>query len=221
MNAPRWALPVTLVWAAALAPCVGQVENRGNIIIGGGGLGLVFSESGTGRANQPEADPAGPHVLEFSNGHQLHGTLESLDIERGRVAWRRPDVSTPLALPLAQIRRLTLDNKSKADAAPLATIKLAGSDWLNATVTSIDGDKIHLRLPDGARLTTNRAHVEWIYFSESGGVECYDGPISMAGWSSSGGWSYRDGALRALSPTAIQRQFQKLPDRVEYRMTVD
>ena len=199
-----------------------QLELRGNVIIGGGGGGLVISGLGLGSTGQTEEpDPAGGHVLEFANGHQFHGTLEALDIAGGRVTWRRPDVATPLALPLEQVRRLTLAEKSKPEATPLATIKLTGSDWLNAEVTAIEGDKIHLKFPDGTNAITDRAHVEWIYFSKRGSVECYDGPTSLAGWSSSGGWSYRDGALRALSPTPIQRQFGALPDRVEYRMTVD
>jgi hypothetical protein len=43
----------------------------------------------------------------------------------------------------------------------------------------------------------------------------------MAGWVSGGGWTYRDGALRASTPTQIGRNLGSLPDQVEYQFEID
>ncbi len=206
------------VWAALLAPGSAEVVIGGGVIINGA---IDFGRDGAVEPTLPAPDPAGPQVLEFTSGEQLHGTLEALDVARGEVTWRRSDASGPLLIPLAQISRLSSEERPRADAPARATVKFTGGDWLAAEVTAIEGDRIHLQLGDGVRCTTDRSHVEWISFSKNGAAECYDGPTSISGWIFASGWTYRDGALRASAPVPITRMFQALPDRVEYRMTVD
>jgi len=197
----------------------GQVIMGNRVIVNGGNV-IFGGEEGSEPA--PAApDPAGPQVLEFTGGQRIHGTLEALDLTLGEILWRRPDASAPLPIPLAQISRWSFDTKPAAEARPAATVKFTGGDWLTAEVTAIQGDKVQLQLPDGTPLTTSRAHIEWIYFSKTTAAETYDGPTSLAGWTSAGSWSYREGALRATTPSPISRMFQALPDRVEYRLTVD
>ncbi|MEI9892624.1 MAG: hypothetical protein WDN28_01560 [Chthoniobacter sp.] len=187
-----------------------------------------------------EPDPAGPHLIEFFDGRLLHGTLESVDLARREITWRRPDASAPLTIPIVQISRLSfvplpapqnpfveidIPRRDPPAADPKdkkihATVKFVGGDWLAAEVTNIQDNKIHLQMSDGSPLTVDRAQVDWIYFSKGAAPECYDGPTSLAGWLG-GGWVYRDGALRASSPAKLERNFASLPDQVEYSFVAD
>ncbi|MDQ3623205.1 MAG: hypothetical protein M3463_12045 [Verrucomicrobiota bacterium] len=178
-------------------------------------------EDGSSAAENAKADPAGPHRLEFSDGTRLHGTLQALDSERRELVWRRADVSGLLTLPMAQVTRLTLGGSAGRKAAVHATVKLAGGDWLTADVIGAQGSKIQLELGDGSPVTLDRAQVEWIYFSRNSAPECYDGPASLAGWVSGGGWVFRDGALRTSMVSPIGRHFEALPDQVEYLFEIN
>jgi hypothetical protein len=60
-----------------------------------------------------------------------------------------------------------------------------------------------------------------MYFSKGSAAECYEGPLSLMGWASQGGWTYREGALRVTQPGVVGRGFDALPDRVEYRFEFD
>jgi hypothetical protein len=206
----------------AIAPqlrAAGQVIIGNRVIVNGGNVFLGGEDGGEPAPAEP--DPAGPQVLEFAHGQRFHGTLEALDRTRGEILWRRPDSSAPLLIPLEQISRWNSDTKPATEVRPAATVKFTGGDWLIADVTSIQGDKVQLQLLDGTRLNTSRAHIEWLYFSKTTAAETYDGPTSLAGWTSGGSWSYRDGALRATTPSPISRMFRALPDQVEYRLLVD
>jgi hypothetical protein len=189
------------------------------------GFGLfvnnVEGDDEEGGANPSSPDPAGPQVLEFTDSTLLHGTLTSLDTASGQLTWRRADTSAPFTFPLADIGRLTLHAGTKPDAKIHATVKLTGGDWLAAEVTGLADKKVQLKLGDGSAIAIDRDAVEWIYFSKSAAPECFDGPTSFAGWVSGGGWTFRDGALRALTPAAIGREFEALPDQTEYFLEVD
>lgn len=202
-----------------------RVIDGGNVIIGGNvvildGRGGVFGDYVDSAATL-KPDPAGPQVLEFADGTRLHGTVAALNLERQELTWRRADAAVPLVFPLPQIRRLTLGGESKEDINVHATVKFRGGDWLVADVTGIEGSKVRLKLGDGTASTVNRENLEWIYISKSSAPECYDGPTSLSGWNSNGGWSYRDGALRVKAATPIGRTFGALPDQVEYRLEID
>ncbi|EDY19572.1 hypothetical protein CfE428DRAFT_2748 [Chthoniobacter flavus Ellin428] len=228
-------IAIGLVGGALTA--AGQVIIRGN-----NGKVIITGAFSNGQEKKAEPDPAGPHLIEFFDGRQLHGTLEAVDLKRGEITWRRADASAPLTIPTMLINRLTfvptagLQNEFGMEIPPLppanaappapndnttyATVKFGGGDWLRAEVTNILDNKVHLKLADGSPLAVDRAQVEWIYFSKIASPECYDGPTSLAGWSGSG-WSYHEGALHATSPQQITRTFAALPDQVEYEFTAD
>lgn len=230
---------VIIAGAVCPPPAVAQV------IFGRGGAGIVIMNDGSinGEAVKTEPDPTGPHLIEFFDGRRLHGTIEALDLAHQELTWRRGDTDTPLVIPTIEISHLSFDlsaqpqlNGALADLGGLqpvtnpsdtadnkahATIKFAGGDWLVADVTNILDNKVHLQLADNTPLVVDRARVEWIYLSKGPAPECYEGPASLSGWISAGGWSYRDGALRALNPTQIGRNFGPLPDQVEYQFEVD
>ncbi len=198
---------------------VNGINVMNGVVINGGNV--IFNLDDGSEPAKPVPDPAGSQVLDYTDGQRLHGTLSSFDPAGGQIIWQRPDAAAPLSIPSAQISRWSFENAPKPESKPGATVKFTGGDWLIANVTAIQGDKVSLQLTDGTKLTTTRAHLEWIYFSKSAAAETYDGPTSLAGWTSGGTWTYRDGALRASSPSPISRVFQSLPDQVEYRLVVD
>lgn len=234
-----------LALAARPGPAVGQVVIQGGIIQRGGvvvnqGNGIIVLNDGQS-VPAPTPDPAGPHLIEFFDGRLLHGTLESLDLTRHELTWKRNDASAPLTIPTTQINRLNFiattppanglgvefeGSIPTSKAAPAkddkmhATVNFVGGDWIVAQVTGIQDNKVHLRLADGSPLVVDRAQVDWIYFAKGFASECYDGPTSFSGWSGNG-WTYRDGALRATTPAQLARNFTSLPDQVEYDLTVD
>jgi hypothetical protein len=220
------ALWVGPAWAADEKPAAAQaaqVRIIRQVAENGFGLFVNNVDEGDedGAVNPQAPDPAGPQVLEFTDSTLLHGTLTSLDAASGLLTWHRTDTSAPFTFPLANIGRLTLHAGAKPDAKIHATVKLTGGDWLAADVTGLADKKIQLKLGDGSVIAIDRDAVEWIYFSKSAAPECFDGPTSFAGWVSGGGWTFRDGALRALTPAAIGREFEALPDQTEYFLEVD
>jgi len=220
--------------AGGLAPANAQVVINGGAVV----LNDGFSD---GQFRKPEPDPAGPHLIEFFDGRQLHGTIEALDLAHHAITWRRTDTETPLVISTIDVSRLSFDPLTQQEVNPLmlqfgiqpnapaepqgnkgrATVKFAGGDWLVADVNNILDNKIHLELANHAPLIVDRGQVEWIYFAKGSAPECYEGPTSMAGWASGGGWTYRDGTLRATTPTQIGRNLGPLPDQVEYQFEVD
>ena len=222
------------VLASGLPPAKGQIVINGGAIV----LGDGFSD---GQGSKVEPDPAGPHLIEFFDGRQLHGSIESLDLAHHELTWRRKDTETPLVLSTIDISRVCFDLASQQESNPVmmqfglqpstpadpqgnhgrATVKFAGGDWLTAEVANILDNKIRLELADHSPLIVDRSQVEWIYFPKGSAPECYEGPTSMAGWVSGGGWTYRDGALRASTPTQIGRNLGSLPDQVEYQFVID
>ena len=174
-----------------------------------------------GKTDPEEPDPTGPQVLEFADGNTVHGVLEGLDPDHRDLRWRRDDCSGTLSFSFPEIRRINFTPPSLLPPSGHATIKFTGSDWLTADLVELVDRDIELQLPDGSRLSVDRDQVEWIYLSKNAAPECYDGPTSLAGWSSGGGWNYRDGALRASGPTVVGRNFESLPDKVDYQLDID
>ena len=209
--------PIFAAALLALVPCEAQVQIRGGGIIINGGLVAEADEEQKNEA----VNPAGAQVLEFADGSRLHGLLEGLDAGKKEIVWRGAEASAPLTFPLAQVSQWEFSAKAKAEGKVHATVKLTGGDWLTADVTGMRDGRLQLRLGDGTALSVERGHVEWIYFSKSAAPECYDGPQSLSGWVSPGGWTYRDGALRASQPAVVGRMFAVLPDQVEYRFEFD
>ena len=183
----------------------------------------IFSTRRLSQGPDSDEEPSAEktQVLEFADGSRLHGALESLDSTKKELVWRGVDASAPITFPLSQISHWGFSTKAKTDVKARATVKFTGGDWLAADVTGLSGEKLQLKLGDGTAMAVDRARVEWIYFSKTAAPECYDGPRNLSGWVSNGGWTYREGALRAAQPSVIGRLFETLPDQVEYQFQFD
>ncbi len=213
-----------LIFAAAvlaLAPCEAQIRVGGGAIILNGRVIQPAGNPEGAEEKVEDANPAAAQVLEFADGSRLHGTLEALDSVKKEIVWRGVDASAPITFSLPQISNLIFAAKAKPEIKVRATVKLIGGDWLAADVLGLRDGKLQLKLGDGTALAVNRAHLEWVSFSKTAATECYDGPRSLSGWASGGGWTFREGALRASQPSIIGRFFEALPDQVEYRFEFD
>ncbi len=221
-KADRTLRPVSVI-ERALAALRAEVRNNaaGVIIVNGRPVLIRASDVERDEREAEAANPAAAQVLEFADGSRLHGLLEGLDGGKKEIVWRGVDASAPIIFPLAQISHFEFSAKAKSEVKVHATVMLSGGDWLTGDVTGLRDGRLQLRLADGTALTVDRAHLEWIYFSKTAAPECYDGPQNMSGWVSSGGWAYREGALRATQPSAVGRMFESLPDEVEYRFEFD
>ncbi len=198
----------------------GQIQLNGGVLFQGG-MTVGDEDGGTDEELPTEvADASGAHLLKFGDGAFLHGTLESLDAGRHELRWRRDDVSAPMNLPTDQVSGLEFKGAGKRAAAFHATVKLSGGNWFTADVLGLQDGKVRLQLADGITCNVDRDRIEWIYFSKTNAPECYDGPTSMSGWVSAGGWSFHGGMLVATNPSPIGRVFDSLPDQVEYVMDI-
>lgn len=129
--------------------------------------------------------------LTFQDGRRLRGELVALRADE--VTWKRGDASAPFTFPRTEIRSISLAIEDAA--APLvlagneATVKLAGSDWLYAPVTSKDGDSFQISVRGGSQFIVPRSSIEWMVFAPSP-VPVMDltaGPLGLDGWAGVGG----------------------------------
>ena len=186
-----------------------------------GGVVRRLGVDNTAPESPEVSDPAGSQSLEFTDENVVHGALEGFDAAAHSLLWHRDDASAPIPFSLSELRRISFRGGRADNPAGHATVKFTGNDWVTGDVVEMVDRSVQLRLSEDATLSINRGQIEWIYFSEGRAPECYDGPTSFAGWISGGGWSYRDGALRATSPTIIGRYFKSLPDKAEYLIEIE
>ncbi len=121
----------------------------------------------------PKQIPVGfSQTIVFRNGCELRGELlEATDEE---VVWKRPDAVEALHFPCAMIRRVATDLTGGSSSEPdrigandgrsavlLATVKLAGKDWICGEATSGDGSTFVVRIADWT-LAVDRSQIACI-----------------------------------------------------------
>ena len=66
----------------------GALTAAGQVIIrGNNGKVIITGAFSNGQEKKAEPDPAGPHLIEFFDGRQLHGTLEAVDLKQPPAAF--------------------------------------------------------------------------------------------------------------------------------------
>jgi hypothetical protein len=113
-------------------------------------------------------------TIVFRNGNELRG--EILEVTDEELVWKRPDAVEALRFPCGMIRRVATDRWGNPQFEPvrppangavpgvlLATVKLAGTDWICGETTSDDGKTFVIRVADWT-LTVARSQMEWLYF---------------------------------------------------------
>jgi hypothetical protein len=142
-------------------------------------------------SRQAHAEPAGyPHALFFQDGRQLRGEL--IGWEKNEIVWLLPDAAQPLRIPILEVSRIALygrnlllspnlaSNTSKTDiteeltGSTLATIRLAGSDWLRAKLSTKDGENFSAKTVSGLNLSITKNAVDWVHFGPTPEIPiCY------------------------------------------------
>lgn len=190
--------------------------------------GKIVLTSGDGKKKEQPAqpDPAGEQILELTDGSQLHGQLVSLG--KSELIWKRNDTKEPLLFAPQEVRRLILGPALKpADVKSNATLKLGGDAWITGDLSAYEKGRFRLNLSGAGAIEIERSRVEWLYLSNFGPPDSYEGPIGpmgLAGWDTGGfgadgPWDYADGALLARANGSISRRFEFLPDKVDIEFT--
>lgn len=165
-------------------------------------VGFLVRALGGGERRERDGGQVQPlaHALTFQDGRRLRGELVSLN--KDELVWKRADASEPLRFSRKLVRRISLgaspgavqmfespemgfrQAKRPATAATSATIKLPGSDWLYAEVTSPDGETFHFSLGGDSKFTAPRGAVEWMHFGMSPvpAASLAPGTMALEGW---------------------------------------
>ena len=172
-----------------------------------------------------EPDPAGEHVLELTDGSQLHGKLVSFG--KSELVWQRSDAAQPLIFSPSDVRRLVLGKAVPAkDTAANATLKFPGGDWITGKVNAFAEGKFAVQIGAGPSVDVAKNAVHWMMLSPSKPPDAFDGPrgpAGMAGWESMipGSWDYVEDTLIARQSGAITRRFGVLPERLDIQFTAN
>ncbi len=199
-----WRGAMALLWLLASAPAWGK---------------LMAQQPAAGRPSQP-FDPAGIHVMEFTDDSVLHGTIKAIGPDALTVF--RTDASAPMAFPLSTVHRLLLDGEPDAEAPPRrCTVQLVTGDWLVAEVLLVKEGKVELRLAHAQRITLETRWIDWICFANGPAPDVFHGPESLEGWTSNGVWTCEDRALHCQQLGNLQRTFQVVPDRIDLQFDME
>lgn len=165
-------------------------------------------------------DPAGIHIVEFTDSSILHGTLTELANEE--MVLKRSDASSLLKFPIKSVTKMTFDTEVEADAPqPKTTVQFTTGDWMVSDVLMIRDGKAELRLANQQRVTVDRDWLSWVCFSRNQAPDVFHGPDSMDGWTSNGAWSCENQVLRCKQMGNIGRNFSIVPDRLDLQFEME
>lgn len=161
------------------------------------------------------------HTLRFHDGRQMRGKL--LNLTKDEITWSRIDVSEPLRFGRGDVRRITLSGNAdsgdaqmfvqaaatekKPEPTSLASVKLAGSDWLHGEVSSADGQTFSIQLPGSAIFTVAREKIGWLYYGKEAVTGFGMDMASVDAWTVSGGpvEDAKEGRLRFTKNTHVAK----------------
>lgn len=175
--------------------------------------------------------PNDKDTVSLRDGNRFTGKIRGIDPAKGLLFQREglPD----LELIEEEIAGLTLAEREKAAAPPAAKgvpahakvlLQLRDGGVLNGDVLTMDRDALLLTMRGQERMEIPREHVQSVTFSDEQGVQMYDGPSGLTGWSSGrypqGQWEYKDGLLRCITNGPIGRTLGRMPDPVDMSFDV-
>ncbi len=165
-------------------------------------------------------DPAGIHVVEFTDDSMLHGTVASITAET--LTLQRSDASASMAFPIATLNRVVFDSEPDQDGlVPRSTVQLITGDWFVADVLLVKEGKVELRLANQQRITLEQKWIEWICFAKGAAPDVFHGPESLDGWNTNGSWTCEEGVLRCQQLGNIGRNFPVVPDRIDLQFEME
>lgn len=156
-------------------------------------------------------------VIQFSNGDTLHGTLISIE-GSSVIVWQSPEARNNIEFYTTNVAEISLVRKEGRTNWTLnCAVKLVNGDELPGNLRELNENELILETWYGKELKINRKTIRSLLFVRDSGGCIYDGPTSIDGWRLGRGrvaWKYSDGALVAIRPGQIGRDF-KLPERIK------
>jgi len=170
------------------------------------------------------AGSADKDIIRLRDGNRFTGSITGFDPARG-VIFERSGAAT-LELIEDGIENIAFADRTKgAEQMNKATLQLLDGSWFSGESLTMDGGKITLALNEAARLEFPRGQAQSITLSDGTAPQIYEGPGSLAGWSSGrnggGQWVYADGWLRCVNNGAIGRDFGQMPDPIDLSFEVN
>jgi hypothetical protein len=157
------------------------------------------------------------------DGNRFLGRIQRIDPAKGLLLKREsgPD----LELIEEGIGSVTFAEREKGAPAPSrVSLQLRDGSCFRGDALTLEGGKIVLTLPGSHRLEFAREHALSATLSDGEAPQIYQGPVSIAGWSSmrsgQGNWDYKDGFLRCINNGSIGRNMERMPDPVDVSFDV-
>ncbi|MCE9610682.1 MAG: PDZ domain-containing protein [Chthoniobacter sp.] len=124
----------------------------------------------------------------------------------------------------------TPDSAKGGTPRPKVLVQMRDGSVLHGDALTMERDILRLTLPAvpgeaaGQRIEIPREHAQCATLSDGAAPSIYEGPSSLAGWSSgrygSGRWEYQDGFLRGLGNEPIGRDLGRMPDPIDLSFEV-
>lgn len=180
-----------------------------------------------GKGSRAIAEPAKPkvegmeHMLRFHNGRQMRGKL--VELTKDEIVWSCLGVSEVLHFARSDVRRIVLNGttdpgdsqqysqqtatEKKPEPTSMATVKLAGSDWLHGEVSSADGLSFSIKTPGSALFTVTREKIGWFYYGKTAVTGFGMEMSNVDAWTISGGIveDEKEGRLRFKTSSFVAK----------------
>ena len=128
------------------------------------------------------AAAASDDLLRFTNGDQLHGTLEGVK-DGPQIIWKRNDEAASTEIKTSEIRHVVLNGgRPLRSLASLSYVALVNGDQIPGAVTDMDGETITLDTPYAGLLRIPRNQMAMLAPSPLGGRLHYHGPFIEDEW---------------------------------------
>ncbi len=185
-------------------------------------LGLLFTIS-TVAQTPPRASS---DLLQFLDGSTLHGSL--VGIESGHnVHWQHPAAREAIAFQPRNLHRLRFMHAAPVlppqGDAPACRLRFANGDEVVGDLLALDEKNVVFKTWFGGQLTAPRDTIRTLQFIQGRSVTHYEGPTSLAEWTTgqpAGAWSFHDGVLSATQVGSIGRDVA-LPPRGRLELDLD
>jgi len=181
----------------------------------------VFSEVSPLTARAAD-DPAGDKAAVIHLRDHDFVTGQLVDSPAGdRLVWKSPAFSTPLELPLSDVRSVRFPATGKPPQPEGEyCFELAGGDTLFGTLVELAGPEAVIDSPGLGRLHVERAILRRIHRWDAGDL-IYSGPNGLEGWKTSGSagaWREDGGHLVAEEIGAVVRRDFDAPAMARYEV---
>jgi len=170
--------------------------------------------------------PGDKDTVSLRDGNRFAGKIRGFVPAKGLLLQR--EGAADLELIDEEITGLTFAEREPGDAADTAKktdahakvmLQIRDGSVLNGDALTMEHGTLLLTLRGEQRVRIPREHVQSATMSDEEGVQIFDGPSGLTGWSSGrynqGQWEYGDGLLRCITNGPIGRDLGRIPDPLD------